>query len=169
MADLTPEELAAEEQRKAQEADDAKAKKEQEAADKKAAKAAEATAKKEQKAAETAQKKAAKAQADAAKKAEREASKLQQNGIARPLTGMTKQVWDIADAISQTSKKPAERKDVIEQGKAAGLQEGTINTQYGRWRRFHGLTVAREAKPAAPTPEVPPSVPPAADGEQAAQ
>lgn len=177
--ELTPEELAAQEALKAEQAAAAKAKKEQEAAEKKAAKEAEKKAKAEKKAADAAAKKAEKAAAEEAKKAERAAAKLEKNGVSRPLSGATKGVWDIADKISTETKAPAERAAVVAAGKEAGYQEGTINTQYGRWRRFHGLTVAREVKPK--TPEVPqqdlppetegvdvpqvdaPSVPPAAE------
>lgn len=159
----TPEELAAE-QLKAEQAAAAKLAKDKAAEEKKLKKAEEAAAKKAAKAAETAQKKADKAAADEAKKAERLTAKLEKNGVSRPLSGATKGVWDIADRISGETKAPAERAAVVEAGKAAGYQEGTINTQYGRWRRFHGLTVVREVKPK--TPEVPAStdLPPETDG-----
>lgn len=128
-------------------------------AEKKAQKEAEKAAKAEAKKAEREAAKQAKADEVAAKKAEREASKLTQNGITRPMSGATKTVWDIADKISAEKRAPAERKDVLEAGKAAELQEGTINTQYGRWRKFHGLVTVREAKPATPdAPSAPETV-----------
>lgn len=163
----TPEELAVEAQLKAEAeaklAADKAAKAEEKArasAEKKAAKEVERKEKAEAKAKERAEKLAAKNEAAEAKRTEREAAKLEQNGVSRPLTGATKQVWDIADKISQETRKPAERKDVIAQGEAAGLQSGTINTQYGRWRKYNGLTVAREAKP------VPTGIPQAPEGTQ---
>ena len=116
-----------------------------EKADKAAAKAAEKQAEKDRKAKEKADAKAAKEAEAAAKKAEREAARQVQHGISRPLSGATKQVWDLADAISAEARRPAERKEVTERGLAAGLQQGTIHTQYGRWRKFHGLSSVREA------------------------
>lgn len=142
----TPEQLEAErlakvaaDQKKADEKAKKDAAKAQEKADKAAARAKVAQEKKE-----------AKAKAEADKKQERLDSKQEKNGVVRPLTGATLKIWEIADAISAATKAPAERAAVMEQGKAAGLQEGTINTQYGRWRKYHGLVTAREAKPAVP-------------------
>lgn len=152
----TPEQLEAERLAAEQKAADdaaAKAEKARVAQEKKDQKAAEKKATQELKAAERLKAKEEKATAEAAKKAEREASKLEKNGITRPLTGATKQIWDLADKISGETQAPATRAAVLEQGLAAGLQNGTINTQYGRWRKYHGLTVVREAKPKAP--EVP--------------
>lgn len=142
----TPEQLEAErlakvaaDQKKADEKAKKDAAKAQEKADKAAARAKVAQEKKE-----------AKAKAEADKKQARLDSKQEKNGVVRPLTGATLKIWEIADAISAATKAPAERAAVMEQGKAAGLQEGTINTQYGRWRKYHGLVTAREAKPAVP-------------------
>lgn len=158
----TPEQL--EEERLAAEAKAAeKAEKDRLAQEKRDQKAAEKKAAQEQKAQARLDAKKAKEEAALAKKQEREASKLEKNGITRPLTGATKQIWDIADAISAATKEPATRALVMEQGKANGLQEGTINTQYGRWRKYHGLTTVREVKPKAPAPEAP------ADAETGAQ
>lgn len=72
-----------------------------------------------------------------------------QNGITRPGGGQTGKVWDIADAISAEQKRPALRKEVMEKGKADGVNPATIATQYGRWRKFFGL--GKEAKAAEPT------------------
>lgn len=154
----TEEELAAE----AQAAADKQADKERVAAEKKAAKEQEKADKKAQREKDL-KAKQEKRDADlAAKKAEREASRLEQNGVSRPLSGATKQVWEIADRISGEQRRPAERKEVTEAGLAAGLQQGTIHTQYGRWRKYNGLTSVREAKPAAP---VAPTAPTAPTGE----
>lgn len=145
----TPEELEAERlaaEKKAEEKrlkDEAKAKEKKDKADKRAA---------DQQA-----KKDAKAKAEAEKKQARLDSKQEKNGVVRPLTGATLKIWEVADKISAETKAPAERAAVMEQCKALGLQEGTINTQYGRWRKYHGLVTAREAKPKAP--EVPQAQP----------
>lgn len=147
----TPEQLEAE-RLAAEQAAAAKAKA---AADKKAAKEQEKKDKAEARAKAAQEKKEAKAKAEADKKQARLDSKQEKNGVVRPLTGATLKIWEIADAISASTKAPAERAAVMEQGKAAGLQEGTINTQYGRWRKYHGLVVAREAKPAVPAAPAP--------------
>lgn len=145
----TPEQL--EQERLAKVAADQK--KADEKAKKDEAKPQEKKDKADKRAKDAQDKKDAKAKAEADKKQQRLDSKQEKNGVVRPLTGATLKIWEIADAISAATKAPAERATVMEQGKAAGLQEGTINTQYGRWRKYHGLVTAREAKPAAPAPE----------------
>jgi hypothetical protein len=75
----------------------------------------------------------------------------ERNGVRRPLdaTGLVGRVWAIAEAISETMKAPAPRAAVSEQAQAEGLNASTINTQYAKWRAFHGLTgtiVAKVAK-----------------------
>ena len=72
-----------------------------------------------------------------------------QNGVTRPGGGQTGRVWAIADEISAAQKRPALRKEVIEKGRAEGINPATLATQYGRWRKFFGL--GKEAKPAAAT------------------
>lgn len=146
--ELTPEQLAAKKEAEKQAAAEekkaaAEAKKLEKAAEREAAK----KAKDEQKAKEKADKEAAKlakAQAAEEAKAAKAASRVEKNGIVRPMTGATKKVWDIADAISAETKAPAERAAVIERAKAEGINEGTINTQYGRWRKYHGLVTLRD-------------------------
>lgn len=110
--------------------------------------------KKEQKAKEAADKKAAKekaaadkAAADAAKPPKVEAPK--QNGVTRPSSGKTKQVWDTADMMSKELKAPVGRKELTDKLLADGLVVGTIHTQYGKWRKFHGLATEKAVKPAA--------------------
>lgn len=76
-----------------------------------------------------------------------------QNGITRPGGGQTGKVWDIADAISAEQKRPALRKEVMEKGKADGVNPATIATQYGRWRKFFGLGKEAKAVEAAPAAE----------------
>lgn len=70
-----------------------------------------------------------------------------QNGVTRPKDGTaTGRVWAIADELSNALGKPVPRKAVMEKGQAEGINPATIATQYGKWRRFHGLK--REEKPA---------------------
>ena len=111
--------------------------KEEIAAEKKAA----AEAAKEAKKAEREAKKKADAEAKAANKVE----SVKQHGVTRPNRGVTLKVWEIADAISKAEKRPATRKEVTEKGEAEGLEVGTIHTQYGRWRKFNGLSSVRNA------------------------
>ncbi len=76
-----------------------------------------------------------------------------QNDVTRPKDGTkTGQVWAIADKLSGEgdSTVPATRGDVMKACEAAGLNQATAATQYGRWRKFHGL--GRTAKAAA-TPD----------------
>lgn len=67
------------------------------------------------------------------------------NGITRPGEGtITGRVWGIADAISATanedgSKSPAMRAPVLNAAVAEKINESTAATQYGKWRKFHGL------------------------------
>ena len=88
-------------------------------------------------------------------------ARIQQNGITRPKEGTTTgRVWAIADEISAQTQKPAERGAVVEQGVSEKINASTCATQYGKWRKFHGLTgenaPGRSAKPAAEaTPEAP--------------
>lgn len=94
--------------------------------------------------------------------------KVAQNGITRPKDGTTTgRVWAISDEISAKKGEPADRKTVIEQVVAEGINASTGATQYGKWRKFHGLVgeaspgraakPATEAAPAAPTPPAPPA------------
>ena len=76
-----------------------------------------------------------------------------QNGVTRPKPGTkTGRVWEIADALSAQAGAPAPRKSVIAQGVAEGINPATLATQYGKWRRFHGL--AREVHAPAPAADV---------------
>lgn len=100
-------------------------------------------------------------------------AKIAQNGITRPKDGTTTgRVWAIADEISAKNKAPADRKTVIEQVVGEGINASTGATQYGKWRKFHGLTgdaaPGRAAKPAAAeTPAAPAA--PAAPVEEAGE
>lgn len=76
------------------------------------------------------------------------AEKDTRNDVTRPKAGTkTGQVWEIADRISGELGEAAPRREVMEQGVAAGVNGSTVATQYGRWRKYHGLvTPPRVAK-----------------------
>jgi len=77
------------------------------------------------------------------------------NGITRPTAGTaTGKVWEIADGISYETNVAATRKPVLEACKSAGINDSTAQTQFGRWRAYHGLVTARSAKVAG-TPVAP--------------
>lgn len=87
--------------------------------------------------------------------------RVNQNGVTRPKEGTkTGTVWAIADTISATNERPAYRKEVLEEADKAGINPATATTQYGQWRRFHGLKgrgrppeeegAKKPAKPAKP-------------------
>ena len=84
-------------------------------------------------------------------------AKVIQNGIPRPTVGTTSgMVWQIAENISESLNAPAPRKDVIAVTTEKGINEATAATQYGRWRKFHGLTkeiILKEVGEAAPVAE----------------
>lgn len=69
------------------------------------------------------------------------------NGVTRPSMGVTKQVWDTADTLSQRLGTFVDRATLTEvlNGK---IEIGTIHTQYGRWRKYYGLTETREERAA---------------------
>lgn len=110
-------------------------------------KAAEAQAKAEAKAKKEAEKAAA---AAAPKEPKTPAVVDEKNGVTRPSSGKTKRVWDVADEMSQALKAPVDRSSLTERLLAEGLVVGTIHTQYGKWRKYHGLVTPKEAKPAVP-------------------
>lgn len=73
-----------------------------------------------------------------------------QNGVTRPKEGtQTGRVWEIADAISAEKGEPAPRKDVLAQFMEEGGNPSTGATQYGRWRKYHGLA-QETGKPGRP-------------------
>jgi len=62
------------------------------------------------------------------------------NGITRPKAGTkTGRVWEITDAQSANLGSPAPRKGVLEECVAEDINAATAATQYGRWRKYHGL------------------------------
>lgn len=72
-----------------------------------------------------------------------------QNGVTRPKAGTkTGRVWEIADQLSKSKGEPATRAEVLKAFEAEGGNSATGATQYGRWRKFHGL--GRTQKAAAP-------------------
>ena len=74
-----------------------------------------------------------------APKAEKPA-RIQQNNVTRPNQGTnTGTVWEIADALSKETGKPATRKDVLDKAVDKGINVSTAATQYGQWRKFNGL------------------------------
>lgn len=71
-----------------------------------------------------------------------------QHGVTRPKAGSkTGMVWEIADKMSAKLKEPAGRGAVIEAATAKEINPSTAATQYGRWRKYNGLTgTGREAE-----------------------
>ena len=67
------------------------------------------------------------------------------NGVTRPGTGVTKQVWDTADMLSQRLGTYVDRATLTEvlSGK---VEIGTIHTQYGRWRKYYGLVESADQR-----------------------
>ena len=64
-----------------------------------------------------------------------------QNGITRPKTGTkTGTVWEIADTLSQVAGSPAGRKRVLARADDVDINPATAATQYGRWRKYNGLS-----------------------------
>jgi hypothetical protein len=87
------------------------------------------------------------------------APKITQNDVTRPKDGTTTgRVWAIADEISAKNGSPADRKSVIDQVVAEGINASTGATQYGKWRKFHGL-VGDAAPGKAPKAETPAEAP----------
>ncbi|AUR88738.1 hypothetical protein NVP2117O_60 [Vibrio phage 2.117.O._10N.261.45.E9] len=82
-------------------------------------------------------------------------AKDSKNGVTRPKAGTkTGRVWEIADAKSAEAGEPALRAPVIEQCEAEGINSATAATQYGRWRKYHGLVgTGKEPKVEAPKEE----------------
>jgi hypothetical protein len=74
-----------------------------------------------------------------------------QNGVTRPNAGtITGRVWELAHELQAALGKPPARREVIAKGVAEGINEATLSTQYGYWRRFHG--VSGRARGTSPTP-----------------
>lgn len=119
------------------------------------------TAAQQKKADEKAAKEKAKADKAAAKAAEAKPATTtdSQNGVTRPGSGKTKEVWDTADKMSAAIKAPIGRKELTDALLAQGLVVGTIHTQYGKWRKYHGLVTEKAVPAVAPAaPEAPAAV-----------
>lgn len=72
----------------------------------------------------------------------------EQNGVVQPKSGTkTGRVWEIAEGLSEQAGAPAKRADVLAACAEEEINQATAATQYGRWRKFHGLgkEVAEEA------------------------
>lgn len=124
-------------------AEAAKAKKANDAALKKAANDEAKAAKKQKKIDDDAAKAAAKATKAATPAVP--VAKDVRNGIARPKSGVTALVWATADKLSADAKGPIERA-VLSAALSGTVETGTIHTQYGRWRKYYGLSETRDAR-----------------------
>lgn len=70
-----------------------------------------------------------------------------QNGVTRPKAGTaTGRVWEIADALSAQEGAPVARKKVLEATGAEEINAATAATQYGKWRKYHGLAAEPKEK-----------------------
>lgn len=88
-----------------------------------------------------------------AKPAKVKVEKDTENGITRPKAGTTcAAVWDAADKISESTGEPAQRAAVIEAASKQKINEKTITTQFGRWRKYNGLK-GRTPKPKVEKPK----------------
>jgi hypothetical protein len=74
-----------------------------------------------------------------AKVAKPKVEKDSKNGVTRPKSGSTVgKIWDIADKLAKGGKD-VKRADVLTQTKAAGINDATAATQFGKWRRYNGI------------------------------
>jgi hypothetical protein len=77
------------------------------------------------------------------------ATKDIQNDVTRPKAGTkTGRIWEIADSLSAQENAPVARKRVLEAAMAEDINAATAATQYGRWRKYHGLGTEPEESPA---------------------
>lgn len=70
-----------------------------------------------------------------------EKAKKEARPVATPTQGLTKRVWDIADAVKAANPNvdlKAIRKKIMEVCDSEGLNPGTAATQYGRWKNDRG-------------------------------
>lgn len=85
-----------------------------------------------------------------AKVAKEKVEKIQQNGVTRPKAGTaTATVWEIAERLSNEAGAVAKRADVMKACEEAGINAATTATQYGKWRKFHGIVAEPKAAKAA--------------------
>lgn len=89
-------------------------------------------------------KKGAKKAAKTTKAAPRASTNEKANGETQPREGgKTRRVWDIADKLAAKKGGPDKvtRAEVLAQAvEKEGASLGMASTQYGRWRRFRGLS-----------------------------
>lgn len=70
-----------------------------------------------------------------------------QNGVTMPRSNtQTGRVWEIADQLSKDAGQPASRADVLKAFEAEGGNSATGATQYGRWKKFYGITAPKKPK-----------------------
>lgn len=118
------------------------------AAAKAEAKEAAATAKAAAKQAKIDAKEAAK-KAAAAEKLEAKHPAVEKdtvNGVTRPAQGVTAQIWRIADELS--TERPVTRAELAAAvlAKSPSINGGTVQTQYGRWRKYYSLVESKEER-----------------------
>ena len=119
----------------------AKAAKEKAVKDKAAAaKAAKEKAVKDKADAKAAKEKAVKDKADA--KAAKESSRMpENNGILRPRPdGTCGKAWALFDNLSSAKGSPVAIADAKVATRAASINDATTQTQFARWRKFHGIS-----------------------------
>lgn len=87
----------------------------------------------------------------------RKSDEIEQHGVRRPSVGTaTRKVWDIIEENLGPNNVIPTRGDVIEKAAAVGINNATASTQYGRFRKFHGLTEeprSRKSTAATPVPD----------------
>jgi hypothetical protein len=87
-----------------------------------------------------------------AKAAKKTVPANQKNGISQPKPGGDcAAIWNIASTITAQKKRTATRAEVMEAALKKEFAEGTVATQYQRWKKFHGISgrVSDGSKPAA--------------------
>ena len=66
--------------------------------------------------------------------------RVEKNGVSRPNPGSkTGRIWEISDHLSAKTNQPAKRADVLAAAEKEEINKSTAMTQYGQWRKFHGL------------------------------
>src|SRR5574340_395729 len=71
------------------------------------------------------------------------------SGPKRPKAGtLTGRVWDLCDDLFGRDPKGFTRKAVLEAGRAAGLNDATITTQYQAWKTQKASALKAEAEAA---------------------
>ena len=70
---------------------------------------------------------------------------VEQNGIKRPKPGtLCGKAWDIFDKVTKKHRgNPATIAESLEISKEAGLNEGNVRAEFGRWRKFSGFVTKK--------------------------